>query len=194
VKIRSFVAVDINQNIKESIYEIIEKYKKAGEIKWVPKENIHITLYFLGNVEEKALPLVVELVEHATSKVKPFSVVVSGISAFPSLSRPRVFWVGVENPGGELKNIYKNILQGLNRIELSGTGIEIENRGYKPHLTLGRIKGSFSKHLIMDLEKEGKKNFGTHLVNNVMLYKSILGKGSPVYQPLHIFNLKRGSE
>jgi len=194
VKIRTFVAVDINHNIREYIHKTIEKYKKIGGIRWVAKENIHITLYFFGNVEEKILPLIREVVENAVSMVEPFSVEISGISAFPSLSRPRVFWVGVKNPGGELSVIYKNVVNGLKGIELSGTGIEIENRDYTPHLTLGRVKGKFDRGLIDNLEEEGRKNFGTLLVDSVVLYRSILGREGPVYNALNTFNLRREME
>lgn len=184
---RLFLACDLEARVKDSIQAFIDKFRKwDGAVRWVRAENIHITLYFFGEVKENdSLPLQ-QLITKALMAVHPFPVRILGISGFPSLSRPRVLWVGVENPTNELREMYTMVDRHL--LE-SGIGIQSDSKGYTPHVTIARIKGPFNKKLVENLEDYQEHEFGSYQINNAVLYQSILKRDGPQYVPVKVIEL-----
>jgi 2'-5' RNA ligase len=125
------------------------------------------------------------ILKNVAKGLQPFTVTIKGISAFPSLERPRVIWIGVQNPTRELNAIYAGINRGLKE---TGLKIKRDEKGYTPHLTIGRVKGKYDKRIINEIQDKRDIEFGTFQVKNVILYRSILRREGPIYKSLKIFN------
>jgi len=184
---RVFLAVDLDAKVKSGIASMIERLKGSnGALKWVKPENIHVTLYFFGEVTEKDCISLQQLLKKALKAIHPFTISVKGVAGFPSLLRPRVLWVGIDNPTKELETIYSLVSRHLQE---STIGISRDTKGYTPHVTVARIKGPFNRYILRKLEDYREHTFGCFQVNNVVLYQSILQRQGPLYEPLKIYEL-----
>ena len=187
---RTFLAVDIEDAVKEKINIQIEEFRsRERNIRWVKPHNIHITLYFFGEVHDSDFDGLEYAIQNSLKDILPFRVKICGFSAFPTLNRPRVLWIGVENPSQELKNIYK----GINR-ELSQTTVNVnrDTKGYTPHITVGRVKRMIDRKIISDMQEITDVVFGTFQIKEVVLYQSILMREGPQYKPFKYFPFQTG--
>ena len=102
---------------------------------WVKPENLHLTLRFLGEVEEARLPELSKAIASSLQGTSPFPLALGGLGAFPDLRFPRVIWIGVKRGAEELSALQARLEEGLQRI-----GFSPEDRPFSPHLTLGRVR------------------------------------------------------
>ncbi len=132
---RTFVALVPSEAEQGRLADAAAGLRDAGfPIRWVPPQNIHLTLKFLGELSEERVRDVCSAVDDAADGVAPFEMIVGGFGAFPSLRRPQVVWVGVE-----LESTIQS-LQGSLEEALAGLGFPREERSFRPHLTLGRAR------------------------------------------------------
>lgn len=131
---RLFVAVNIPAELRRDIWDAASPLREArGSIRWVAPDALHLTLKFLGAVDEGRAPDVAAAVEAAARGAKPFTLPIGGFGAFPSPRRARVVWVGCEAvPALEL-------LQHHVERSMQPLGFAVEGRLFRPHLTLGRV-------------------------------------------------------
>ena len=185
---RTFLAVDISDDIREAISHFIEELKERGDgVKWVSSENIHVTISFFGEVNEVALKIIIGSTKEAALRVRDFSMAVRSFSAFPSKTNPRVLWLGVED-GGALERLYDAVSSGT-------AGIGEEKRGrYTPHLTIGRVRRGRSpgRAVLTALNERGDTDFGKCGISETVLYESVLGRQGPRYSVLERFPLGHG--
>jgi RNA 2',3'-cyclic 3'-phosphodiesterase len=190
---RLFIALDIPAEIRERIAAFIEQQRKhAPDARWVKPESLHVTLKFLGEVEEGRLASI----EGALRQIEgaPFTVTFKDAGFFPNARSPRVFWAGVESSA---------VLPGLARRidqKLRALGFEAEKREFSPHLTLARAAGhpgSRGKHAGRDLNELGKlsatelaSEFGTMTAKEFFLYQSKLSPKGATYTKLISFALR----
>lgn len=134
--VRTFIAIDVPDELKQTIGRIQRSLMGLGEgkITWPRLEGIHLTLKFLGDVDRDELPKVTEAVETAVKGVESFSLKTTVKGAFPRLQQPRVLWLGVDG-GNTLIDLY-NALQ----VSLFDAGFPIDEGQFHPHLTVGRVK------------------------------------------------------
>ncbi|MEA3463603.1 MAG: RNA 2',3'-cyclic phosphodiesterase [Patescibacteria group bacterium] len=138
-KKRLFIALNLPQNIKDKIFDLIKrlaKQNKETNIKWVDSNNMHLTLHFLGYIDantEKQIKLAMQCFQGKFGRLK-FEL--SKINAFPSLTNPRVIFLECRQI--DSKSIFK--LQELLGKKLIQLRIAVDQRTWKPHLTLGRVK------------------------------------------------------
>ena len=132
---RLFVAVNLPAEARESAARAVSPLVKAAlPVKWTGGDGIHITLKFLGEVDEALAGPIGAALTAAVAGVKPFELALGGFGAFPDLSRPRVLWFGVErHPALELLANYVEKAVGP-------FGFSPELRPFQPHLTMGRAK------------------------------------------------------
>ncbi len=186
MKIRTFIAIDIPEEIKDEIFEIEKELSKAaGEgIKWEEKEKFHITLKFLGDVNEEAINSIYQTLNESLSGFGKFSVIYKGIGAFPDFKNPRVIWVGCEDPIGKLFELQKIVEE-----KMSELGFEKEDKEYHPHITLGRVKKA--KNISSLIKKMENINFEakTGEVAEVLIMKSDLKPSGSVYSVLRKIKL-----
>ncbi|MFH1502941.1 MAG: RNA 2',3'-cyclic phosphodiesterase [Candidatus Eisenbacteria bacterium] len=137
MSVRAFVALELSEPAKAGILCVIDELRGRGvRASWSRVSTIHLTLRFLGDVEESELPDVVDAVRAAARTVPPFTMRTKGLGAFPSPRRPRVFWAGIEGPD-ELYGLRDAIEDGVVQL-----GFERERRRFHPHVTLGRLRDS----------------------------------------------------
>jgi len=184
--IRTFIAINLPDSVRERIAEFQAKLKQdRADVKWVRPESIHITLKFLGDVEEEKMDGVAQAVQRSVEGMSAFTVSVEGTGTFPNDRRPRVLWVGVEEGAEKLADLAMN----LDR-ELSGLGFEGEKRKYSAHLTIGRVR-SLNR---MDGTVESMRALGfegeAFEVRDVVVMKSDLQPTGAVYTALRRINLQ----
>lgn len=174
---RTFVAVLIDEHIRESISRVQNEVKKlAPDVKWVAPENLHVTLKFLGDVQEDALPEVFSAVEKAAGSVRSFELAMSGLGAFPNPQRARVVWVGAEKGREELIELAAAV-----EAELVSTGFAREEKPFKAHVTIGRIRDRAPRGLAEALTQVEADALGSQRVSGVVVMSSDLRPGGPVY-------------
>lgn len=179
--IRSFLAADLPMTLRTSIVDATAKLRDSSfDVKWLKPEGIHLTLKFLGGIEEKQIQPIVDAVRPVVINQKPLALRAEGIAAFPNLKRPRVIWIAVTGDTERLKNIQERIEQSL-----SALGFPAENRPFSPHLTVGRIRsGRKITDLISKIQELAGITFSAFTVNELVLYKSILRPEGAAYLPL----------
>ena len=189
--IRAFIAIELSSEIYARLNEVedqLQKRLEAGVIRWVPAQNIHLTLKFLGDVSLANLEVLKKILASEVSKYAPFEISVGELGAFPSIRRPRVIWVGVQAPQD------LSILQHGIETEMAGLGYAPENREFSPHLTLGRISRNASSQdlrKIGDVLSTNKVGYlGAARVFSVNLFRSDLKPGGAVYSKLMTAPLK----
>lgn len=191
--IRSFIAIDLNAEVQSKLGEVIRQLKPGAGIavRWVPENNIHITLKFLGDTSPANLDILKKILTTEASRVQPFALKIDGLGAFPSIRRPRVIWIGVEAPPALLA------LQRSIDTETQRLGYTPEDRPFSPHLTLGRILHNATPEDIRkvgDLLVASKISITTTvLVKTVVLFRSDLQPGGAIYTPIHTAPLKNAA-
>ena len=179
--IRTFIAVKLPDDVIEGLREVQKSLKREGlDIKWVRPENIHLTLKFLGDIQASAAEGVGSALKAAAAEFPPLTLSAAGLGAFPSVKRPRVLWAGVGGDREVLARLHARIEQALYEL-----GIEKENKTFKGHLTLGRIKGRVDPDLMIDaVGKYAHMASRGFVADTLYLIKSELKPSGPVYTDL----------
>ncbi len=191
--IRAFIAINISREIEQRLKFIsgdLQQSLRGVPIRWVPVENIHLTLKFLGDVSVANLDLLTKMLETECAGHSPFEFSVGDLGAFPSIRRPRVIWVGVQAPQDLL------VLQRGIDAETARLGYPREDRPFSPHLTLGRVsRGATSDDArkISEVLSNYKVGYiGAAKVNAVHLYRSDLKPSGAVYTAIYSAPLGAG--
>jgi len=174
---RAFIAIEIGE--KKEIVELLNELKKLNaRMKLVEPHNIHLTLKFLGEIEEKMVEKIEEVIKESVKEIEPFEAELKDIGVFPNMSYMRVLWIGFKDNG-----ITKKIADYINE-ELQKYGFKKE-KDFVPHVTLARIKSKEGKEEIKKfIEKNRNKSFGWVSCNSIHLKKSILRKEGPIYETI----------
>jgi 2'-5' RNA ligase len=178
--VRCFVALEVEDS---AILDALGRFQSGlmgtgADLKAVERENIHLTLRFLGDVDEGLL----EDVKGRVSGLEfdPFPVELQGIGVFPSLKRPRVVWVGLTKGVEELTGIFNTLEPAL-----VGMGFKPEGRGFRPHITLARVRSGRNRaQLVEEVLRSQGEGFGEFEARHVRLKKSVLTPRGPVYTTL----------
>ncbi|HLC17254.1 MAG TPA: RNA 2',3'-cyclic phosphodiesterase [Thermodesulfovibrionia bacterium] len=185
MNVRAFIAIDFDESLKELLKEFQTTLKKEGvDCKWVNHDGIHITLKFLGSVEQERLKSVEAGIEKACHGVSAFDLNLKGFGAFLRKGRAGVIWVSTE------KEPAFNCLYEAIEEEMAGLGFQKEERAFTPHVTLGRdftVANRFYLEKLMDIYKD--KNFGSFKVKEVVLMKSDLRPEGARYSRLAAIHL-----
>jgi 2'-5' RNA ligase len=179
--VRTFLALPLAEGIVAGLLEARRELMDAGgHVRWVSGQNLHLTVKFLGAVEDRDLSEVCRLAEQAASQVEPFKFVVKGLSAVPPAGQMRMVWCGVEEPTGRLARLAELAEQAY-----VGMGFKGENRRFRPHLTLGRVKtGRNVAQLREAVARFAHTDFGTQPADELIVMSSQLTPDGPVYSPL----------
>jgi len=188
--IRSFLAIEIPGPILRKIGEVQGGLKSSrADVRWTNPGAIHLTLKFFGNIEESRIDPILKSIEAPIRNTLPFSVKVRGVGAFPHLKNPRVIWIGLVDEKETLTSLQKQIETYLEKI-----GFQPEDRPFRPHLTLGRMKSSRGKEeLAGRMERYREEAFGDFEVERVVLFKSDLKPSGPIYTPIGEIRLGGGN-
>jgi 2'-5' RNA ligase len=181
-RLRTFIAVDVGKAIRDRCVAMQEVLARSGaEIKWVEPENIHVSLLFLGEVNERDIHELCLAVGDSCAEVEAFRMSVETVGCFPNPRRPRVVWAGIGEGKQELVALHD---------ALEGPLLELgcyrrEDRPYTPHVTLGRVKAnSTSDGLATAISRQSGWQGGEIDVREVHVLSSELRPGGPVYTVL----------
>lgn len=158
-----------------------KKMFKLKTIKWIPKENYHLTLCFLGSIGEEKLPLIKDSIGGISKRFRPLELNLHGVGAFPKESYSKVLWIGLE------ENLFLKNLQLEIEQKLKSLGFELEIRDYLPHFTIGRCKEPLN--LENEINTIRHQFFKTLRVNELILFESKTGSSNPVYSEILTFPL-----
>jgi RNA 2',3'-cyclic 3'-phosphodiesterase len=180
-QIRSFVSIDLeDERILSQVESIMSSLLSlGGDLKPVERENIHLTLKFLGNVSASKLEEVKSALAQAT--FPPFSLEIRGSGAFPNLKRMNVIWVGVGEGWSQVELIFEQTEKLLHQL-----GFSRETRPFSPHITVARVKsGRKRDEIAAFLSHLADESFGTFQVESVRLKQSVLSPSGPKYSTLY---------
>jgi 2'-5' RNA ligase len=188
-RLRTFLAVDVGAGIRSRLVALQEALARAAEeVKWVEEENLHVTLLFLGDVDERDVTDVCRAVGDVCAGLPAFPLSVEGVGCFPHARRPRTLWAGVGTGARELIALHD---------ALEGPLVELgvyrrEERAYTPHVTLGRVKSDRpAERLAEALTRHASWRGGEGEVREVLVMSSQLTPQGPVYSVLSTAKLRR---
>ena len=186
---RTFVAVSLDDEIRLPLAKMLrELAPQFGDaVKWVGPQNIHLTVKFLGQVDDAAVPEISKVIRGALRDIPSFSFSVKGVGFFPPKSAPRVLWVGVEKDHAHLETVYDRL-----NSELARFGVKRERRRFSPHITVGRVrsKSEVSRDVALKLlEPYSMRDYGLQEVTSVELMMSELRSDGPIYTKVASFPL-----
>ncbi|MBW2147327.1 MAG: RNA 2',3'-cyclic phosphodiesterase [Deltaproteobacteria bacterium] len=186
MSIRAFLAAEIDEEMIHSLAMVqADLISHGASVRWVKPENIHLTLHFFGNIREEEVEDICREMCRVSSAIKPMTVQIEGLGAFPSLNNPKVIWAGITDAEGRLVD-----MQGAVARELARMGYKVETRPFHPHLTLGRLRSAAGKSGLREALKQGKiKNFGDWNVKGITLFRSDLKPSGAQYTRLRVIPL-----
>jgi 2'-5' RNA ligase len=175
--IRSFVAVEVPEASRGALDQILAGLRGTGDVRWVTRDQYHLTLKFMGNASHAQLEAVAgELATIAKIRLQ-FMLELSGLGGFPRLERPRVVWLGVSAGAAELVE-----LAGAVDASCATSGFAREGRPFRPHLTLGRVRSPRDlAALAARLRSPEASGLDPFLVRELLLVESDLRPGGAVY-------------
>ena len=181
--IRSFVAVLLSDAVREAVAAMVERLRPlCAAVAWVPAQNLHVTLQFLGGQSEERLAEAEAALAEAAARSAPVDVTFHGIGAFPGLERPRILWTGLAQGALEIGALQARVAHAL-----ATRGFPTEERAWHPHLTIGRVhderrwRREAGPPLRSALAQAATTTFGAQRVAEVALMRSDLSPAGVRY-------------
>jgi len=190
--VRTFIAVDFPPFMLERIAEITGFFKtltSEKDLKWVETKNLHLTIKFLGEIDEQKAVQVKRTLPDALKDQHSFEIEISGLGMYPNRNKPRVIWLGITG-ADPLADIYDVMNSKLAKLE-----IQPEHRPFSPHLTIARIRKNTDYTTAQQIGKVLSKYqvdpLGTVTIAQVHFYQSVLTPSGPIYTRLHSIDLNQ---
>jgi RNA 2',3'-cyclic 3'-phosphodiesterase len=178
--LRLFVAADVPDEVLSQLDDAIAPMRGQLRGKWVPSNNWHLTMKFLGSTYPRLVDWVVETVRAVTTEHEPFETSLTGLGAFPSERRARVLWAGLDDPEARFADVAGSLDEALSR------EFKTEKRAFTAHLTVARFDPPVRLADRLEAVRVGGESFP---VDRLVLYRSHLQRPAPRYEPLREFPL-----
>lgn len=176
-KLRAFLALNTSESAQSQIFEIRSLLSEIkSDIKWEPKDKFHITLKFLGDVEENILKNLAEDLRYELANFGKFDLYYNNLGCFPNMKLPRVVWIGAEDKEKKIFALNKTI-----EAKIKTYNFENESNRFHPHITLGRVKGTRGIEEVVELMQSHEFQPINDTVLEVQIIKSTLQKSGSVY-------------
>jgi 2'-5' RNA ligase len=176
-ELRLFWAVVLPPAVRDSLAAVQSEFKALSlDAKWVEKQNLHITIRFLGDTDEKLTAELLAAAAELLSGMRPFTVSLRGVGVFPSVSKPRVLWVGMSG--------YEPLATLHRRVEKTvvSLGFPPERKPFSPHVTIGRLRSAANAAaMVKQIDTMGNRDFGSVSVEGLNLFASRLQPTGAVY-------------
>jgi len=184
LKVRSFLAIDLDYNLKEDIIEIQNEFKKIdSNMKFVKKENFHLTLKFFGDITLDCASKISNNIESVLKNYDLFDLELVGCGTFANKNHIKVIWIGFKN-NEILTTLQKELDSNFSSLKFK------KEKNYKTHLTIARLKSPKNKDLIKEVVSKNKNiKIGKMKVRKISLKKSTLTPNGPIYEDLKVFNV-----
>jgi 2'-5' RNA ligase len=185
--VRAFIALTPPATLQQTVTEVREVFQRSNlPWRWVTAEHIHLTLKFFGNVSAERVTEIAQAMEQTARGQPAFPLRAISLGCFPHASRPRLLWIGLDDPSQALGPLYERLTSAC--IPL---GFPAEDRSFHPHLTLARVQNfGRSSQLSPILQRYQNRCFGEFLVTQLHLYQSQLQRGGSVYTILRSVTLQ----
>lgn len=191
--LRAFIAVEIPVELRQAACTVIQPLQRelGSSVRWVPMENMHLTLKFLGDVSPANVDMLSQMLRAEADLFECFDLQLGGLGCFPNPRRPRVLFIGIQAPAA-LEALQRGIDSASRKL-----GYESEDRSFSPHLTIGRVKQAARvsaaeqqaiRHAIEDARIDA---LGTARVDSLHLYKSELKPTGSLYTRLYSAPLRK---
>ena len=177
-RIRTFLAIELPAPVVKQARKLIAKLAEIESgVKWMEDDCMHITLQFLGDIDELEVVEVCSRTIAAVQDIPAFAINVEGLGAFPNVDKPRTIWGGVGEGIEELRSLKEEVEIALNAMRFPR-----EKRQYEPHITLGRVRNSRGLEEVGAILHElSDYSFGMASVDEVIIFSSELTKNGPIY-------------
>ncbi|MDD5014077.1 MAG: RNA 2',3'-cyclic phosphodiesterase [Atribacterota bacterium] len=187
-KIRIFIAVNLNPDIRKHLAYLKDNMDiPESKMKWVEKNNLHITIKFLGYISPEQTELIQSELKEITSQYDPFLIKLSSyIGVFPTYKMPQIIWVGIKEGTNKLEELHNSI-----EINMFKKGFPREEKCFSSHITIGRVKYIGDKASFIQILKTIKVNNLSQEVCSVDLMESKLTPNGPVYNIMAKFPLSK---
>jgi len=180
MNVRTFISLPIPAN--ENIIRLLNELKCSKNIKVTSEKNIHMTLCFIGDIDEKKIEIVKECVNRSIAGINSSSIELKGLSAFPNTRNPHIIWIGLRSDI-PLKKISYSIGKELDMVNIGH-----DHKPFNPHITLGRMSGN--SDISIKLEKYADMTFGTVYCDRILIMKSELFPSGAKYTILDSIELQ----
>jgi 2'-5' RNA ligase len=191
--LRAFIAIELPKDLRAQLAEVIARLSRTapeGAVRWVRADGIHLTLKFLGDMPVSQTDQMQDMLRLAAREAEPFECKASGIGCFPSARQPRVIWAALHEPTGSLGHLQRAVEAGAARL---GYPKETGERGFKPHVTLGRLGRQAGpadvRRVAEAVQTAAVGDLGSLVVEAISLMKSELRPGGSVYTRLYLARL-----
>ncbi len=184
--VRTFLAINLPDREKHKLSEAVERWRRyKAAVRWTPASRMHLTLKFLGEVEEQRIEAICEACRNVAKAWQPFELKTTVTGVFPTVKRPRILWVGLTSISqGRLQELQQAVEQGLENL-----GFPREEKAFSPHITVGRVKSGRNIGALMK-DFMGHEPGGTAFsCDHFSLYSSTLTPRGPIYKELERFSL-----
>lgn len=192
VQVRTFIAIGLPAEVRNSLARCQEMLGAAAAryAKWVNPEGIHLTLKFLGNVDDFKLPDLAEALRRSVSGLPSFRLSTGALGSFPSPRNPRVVWVGLEGDLEALQTLHRAMEEALTPL-----GFPPEGRDFAPHLTLARLRETATHgdkaQLARSLAEIQLERAAIMPVDEIIVMKSELARTGAIYTRLYVIPLAK---
>ncbi len=174
---RTFIAIEIPSEIKSALTELQKELRRAGaEVSWTKPENFHLTLIFLGEVDEMRIKEVERICVDSSREFRPFLLSLGATGVFPNSRQPRVLWAGLSGDVEIVVEIKRRLEENLALI-----GFEPEGKVWRPHLTIGRLKSNRNTRDLLELADAYTLPALSFTVSEIVLMKSELHPAGSIY-------------
>lgn len=181
-KLRTFIAVELSPLVCQRAARLIEQLGASGApMRWVDARRLHLTLKFLGDVDELEIAHVCRAASDSAAAHEAFTLDVAGAGAFPRPEQPRIVWLGVRHGAPRLAALHETLEE-----RLASLGYPREARRFSPHVTLGRAKGQGrqSQELAALLAEHRDYEAGPSEIEELVVFSSELTRQGPQYTAL----------
>jgi 2'-5' RNA ligase len=179
---RLFFAIELGDHVQDTLDQATTSLRaEAPELAWVDRQKRHLTLKFLGDVADDALPRLAEAADGAAARHGPLEMSIHEIGAFPNFRRARVVWIGVEQER-RLELLHHDL-----ELACESAGFEVEGRPFRPHITLARVRSALPVDRLKTLARTARavRVRATVLVERIILFESILAPSGARYRCVH---------
>jgi 2'-5' RNA ligase len=184
---RIFIAIDISEQARSSVNEYLDGLRHGFNtirVSWELTEKLHLTLNFLGDVEEDRIVLINEAIVEVTRMYERFPTEIARTGVFPDRKKPRILWLGIGIGGPEIAE-----LNGEIESKLSKAGFRSEKRKFHAHLTIGRLREPQKSRELVEEHLHSNFDPVTFTVSGLTLYESKIEKAGSIYSPIRLFPL-----
>lgn len=178
---RTFVAIEVGPQAVAALIRLQKQLEgQVADLRWIPADQMHVTIKFLGDVDNRDLPKICEELHRACQGLEPFDASMRGLGTFPRNKPPRLLWAGMDEGCQELIGIHQHLDHSLAEI-----GIPREGRAFTPHLTLGRVGRNTQLETLAGLVADASPGINARFeVDEVHLMASIRERGKIVHEPI----------